>query len=71
MDPIGRQQLSPGMFLRPKRMRRAARNALIFYVASKPLRRPINARRAMLRRNYAPPRPLRFLGWLFGTRDPL
>ena len=71
MDLIGRQRLSPGTILRPKRIRRAARNALVFYVASKPLRRPINARRAMLRRKYAPPRPLRLLGWLFGARDPL
>ncbi len=71
MGPVGRRRLTPGMILRPKRMRRAARNALIFYIASKPLRRRINSRRAMLRRKYAPPRALRVLGWLLGARHPL
>jgi hypothetical protein len=71
MNPMSHPRLSPGMLLRSRRVRRLARNALVFYVLSRPLRRTINPRRAMLRRRYAPPRALRVLSWLLTGRRAL
>jgi hypothetical protein len=68
MNPMTGRRLSPGTLLRPRRVRRLARNALVFYILSRPLRRAINPRRASLRRKYAPPRSLQVLGWLLGGR---
>lgn len=68
MRTLGRRRLSPGLLLRPRRVRRLARNAMAFYVLSKAFRRPHNRRRQMLRRKYAPPRGLVLLGWLLRAR---
>ncbi len=68
MHPTGRGRLSPAGLLRPRRAARLARNALAFYLLSRPFRRAINPRRATLRRRYAQPRSLKILGWLFGAR---
>ncbi len=54
--------LTPSL-LRPKRLRRLARNAVAFYLLSKPLRRPINPRREALRRRYAPGGKEHVLDW--------
>lgn len=68
MHRSGRGGLSPAGLLRPRRAVRFARNALIIYLLSRPLRRAINPRRAALRRRYQRPRSLELLGWLFGGR---
>lgn len=64
MNTFGRR-LSPRGFLRPRRMGKLARNALIFYLLSRPLTRAVNPRRAQLRRRYAPRQGL--LGMLMGV----
>jgi len=64
MKPSGRR-FSPGGFLRPRRAGTLLRNALIFYLVSRPLLRTINPQRAQMRRRYAPRRGL--LGTLLGV----
>ncbi len=63
MSPF-RRRLSPGGFLRPRLSGTLIRNALIFYLLSRPLRRTINPRRADFRRRYAARRGA--LGTLLG-----
>ena len=64
MNPY-RRRLSPSGFLRPRRMGKLLRNALIFYLLSRPLARTINPQRAEMRRQYASRQGL--LGILLGV----
>ena len=56
--------LSPRAVLRPKRLKRLARNAAAYYILSRPFKRTINPRREAMRRVFEPTRVERVISWL-------